>query len=142
VSAFIEQHRYEAMRRERENDFKRFLWGFVALETLTNVLYTDLYDLAVANLAMKSSDGTDAPHDIVLHSLAREKRRLSLADRFAVVASYLSPAMASEDVATFRTVKQARDAIAHGLDRLDAWSFPTSELERLLPRYLERGFEL
>jgi hypothetical protein len=129
-------HWYEAMLQEEEDDLKRFLWGFIALETLTETLYDGLYDVAVAALHMDANGGASAPHQNLL-AIVRLKNRLGLADRFSVVSGYLSPATASDDSTKFRALKEARDAIGHGSSRRESLSFPTEHLIELLPRYFE-----
>jgi len=134
-------HWYEAMLQESEDDLKRFLWGFIALETLTNALYRRLYDAAVAAFHMDAADGTSAPHENLL-GLVLRKDQLRLAARFELVSGYVSPATASDDSAKFRRLKEARDGIGHGLSRREALYFPTDLLNELLPRYFELAFDL
>lgn len=134
-------HWYEAMLQESEDDLKRFLWGFIALETLTNSLYSRLYDVVVAALHLDVADSPRAPHENVL-ALIRRKGQPRLAERFQIVSGYLSPATAADDSTRFRRLKKARDEIGHGLSRREALQFPTDLLSELLPRYFELALDL
>jgi hypothetical protein len=133
-------HWYESMLQENDDELKRFLWGFIALETLTNTLYDRLYDTAVATLRMPAADGTDVPHQNLL-PLVRRRGGLGLAERFDLVSGYLSPATAEADAENFRRLKAARDRISHGGARRETLDFPTDVAAELLPRYFELAFD-
>jgi hypothetical protein len=117
-------HWYEVMLRERDDPLRRFLWGFIALEALTNELLKRL-DRSTFEVLRKAADPT----------------RVAVAARFALVANELSPASALADIATFRKLYQARNDLAHGNQRLDNKSPPAEAMRELLPRYLTLALE-
>jgi hypothetical protein len=133
-------HFYEAMLKEAD-PMRRFLWGFVALEALTNVLYTHLHDAATNSIAMTGVDGATAPSGVTA-ALLRDKGGLPLGRRFALVAGYLSPSTAAADLDRFQQLKENRDAMAHGKSRVESLSFPAGELSDLLDRYFGRAVGL
>jgi hypothetical protein len=135
-------HWYEAMRGEQDDPLRRYLWGFVALEVMTNLLYDRLYDPAVATVTLTAADGNTPPRSVVREALVQPKRQLGLTKRFAVVASYISPASAKNDIAVFRRVYKARNEIAHGEKQLTALTFPSMAMEELLGRYFDLGLGL
>jgi hypothetical protein len=135
-------HWYEAMRGERDDPLRRYLWAFVALEVLTNVLYARLYEPAVSTLNLTAIDGSSPPRSVAHSALVRTKKQLHLVECFAVVAGYLSPKTAREDVSQFRKAYKARNDIAHGNQRLTALTFPSKALEGLLNRYVELALNL
>lgn len=117
-------HWYEVMLRERDDPLRRFLWGFIALEALTNELLKRLNRPAFEALR-KATDPT----------------RIALAARFALVANELSPATAIDDIETFQTMHRARNDLAHGKKRLKDKDPPAEAMRELLPRYLTLGLD-
>ena len=123
-----------------DDRWKRFQWGFLALEVLTNKLAELLRTPAMAALRMKVGDHESAPSS-VLEQTVWEHKRMPLANRFALIASYLSPATAAEDVAAFRAAKKVRNAISHG-DPVDVDQLPVTQVHRLLSVYIELALKL
>jgi hypothetical protein len=117
-------HWYEVMLRERDDPLRRFLWGFIALEALTNELLKRL-NRTTFEVLREATDPT----------------RIAVAARFALVASELSPASALADIATVRKLYQARNDLAHGNQRLDNKAPPAEAMRELLPRYLTLALE-
>jgi hypothetical protein len=127
----VAAHWYESMLQENDDDLKRFLWGFIALEALINTLFRSLRGAGGSVQTRSPNWGT-----------IRHRRRRGIADRFEFVSRYLSPATVAEDAAKFRLLKEARDRIGHGGGRREALNFPTEVLAELLPRYFELAFDL
>jgi len=123
-----------------DDDWKRFEWGFLALEVLTNKLVDRLRKPALEALRMTVGECATAPSS-VLEQIVWEQARMPLASRFALIASYLSPATAVEDVPAFGAAKRARDAISHG-EPLDVDELPTAEVQRLLHLYIDLALKL
>jgi len=130
---------YQQMRGESDDQLKRFLWGFVALEVLTNALYKRVSKPAEDGL-MQGAGRTDSPETVVLATLINGRK--PLAARFAVVAVYLSPSTAAGDVTSFTQAYKARNDIAHGKELLTDQRFPLRPVEMLLQRYLNLAFGL
>ncbi len=112
-------HWYEVMLRESDDPLRRFLWGFIALEALTNELLKRL----------------SRPTFEILRE-AIDPTRIPVLARFALVANELSPASAVADIATFRDLYKARNHLAHGRKRLDDKAPPSEAMREMLPRYL------
>jgi hypothetical protein len=113
-------HWYEVMLSEREDPLRRFLWGFISLEVLTNELLRRL----------------DRPTFVALREAVDPTRRVALPGRFALVANELSPETAHADIDVFEKLYRARNDIAHGGRRLREKDPPSEDMRALLPRYL------
>jgi hypothetical protein len=111
-------HWYEAMLGERTDHLRRFLWGFIALEVLTNELLSHLQRPA-------------------LEALRKAGTQIPLAARFALVANELSPDTAISDIEIFAELRRARNDLAHGNRRLGDQDPPSEAIRALLPRYFE-----
>jgi hypothetical protein len=127
-------HWYLAML-DTEDRWKRFQWGFLALEVLTHKLADRVRPAALQALQLTGADDCQAPYQ-VLEPIIWEQKRMPLGSQFALVAAYLSPTTAEDDVGAFRTVRKARDAISHG-EPIDPGDLPIQHVEELLPRYFE-----
>jgi hypothetical protein len=128
---------YVAMLEESD-PMKKFLWGFLSLEILTNKLSDKLYDNIVSSLQIK-----DESSDIdtsVIENLVWKKERLPLDAKFTIVALKLNPYTANDDVCLFREFKEVRDNIAHGQVMNDVKNFPIAQIQNLLKRYFKIVF--
>lgn len=114
-------HWYAAMLGELKDRYKRFLWGFIALEALT---------IAVFERADPAPDRSE-----------KQKQKMAISTRFEHVARHLSPGSAVDDVAVFKRAAKARNDLAHGNERLRELDLPTEAIEALLPRYLNMALE-
>ena len=121
----------------REKDpWKRFLWNFLALEVLTHELADMLYAEVISNLCLRvrgQSDIESGP--IPISELVRDKKRLPLRAKFAIVALGLFPDSATADVEDFIKAKDARDKLSHGALK-EAAELPISTVSALLEKYL------
>lgn len=119
--------------------WKQFSWSFLALEILTNMLANQLYDQVVNHQIIHASAAVE-PNTLPLGELIADKERLTLKQKFAIVALTLSPATAKTDVATFARVKAARDKVAHGELR-DVTQLPLDAVRELLAKYLDAAIQ-
>jgi hypothetical protein len=114
---------------------KRFLWSFLALETLCHKLGERLYAATLDQLTAKTAAVPGAARDV----FGRPWNELrSLRERFVVVAVTLSPATLDEDLAEFQAAKSSRDDLAHGR-YVDGEPLPTYRVEALISRFVELG---
>lgn len=114
--------------------WKRFLWSAVGLEIVTQKLYEGFREQIVQRLRLEGSEGViDAP--LPIPELVWADDRTPLLARFAYVAMALFPQSATADTDRFRTVKRARDRLAHGSLRDEA-ELPLSEVVDLFEKYL------
>lgn len=112
--------------------WKRFLWSAVGLEILTHKLYSRFREQIDQRLRLEGSEGLALP----IPEVVWPDERAPLTTRFAYVAMALFPQSAASDTVQFRTVKQARDRLAHGSLREEE-ELPLSGAVELFGRYLE-----
>lgn len=114
--------------------WKRFLWSAVGLEILTQKLYERFREQIVQRLRLEGSEGIiESP--LPIPELVWADDRTPLLARFAYVAMALFPQSATADTDRFRTVKRARDRLAHGSLREED-ELPLSEVVDLFEKYL------
>jgi hypothetical protein len=120
----------------KENDaWKRFDWGFLALEILINKAFTFHYKEVTTRLGDRQSRVSDEISNDVLLSLLAPQEKLYLAERFTALAHKLLPDTAESDIAQFGVLKKTRDGMSHGdAKKLNAMSIDS--LFDLLERYL------
>lgn len=126
--------------RLADDEWKRFLWSFLALEVLTHKVAGQRYAAIRAQLRVTSVQ-TLAGNSSALSAITpTDPSRLTLVGEFAVVALALSPDTADDDVQEFKRAKVARDRLAHG-DIRDAAELPTGATLGLLDRYMRLAIE-
>lgn len=120
----------------RESDqLKKFLWGFFALELLSNKLYDQFHGQVLSNLRMKINEREDHSYVSVPASLIWKPKNLNfpLETKFTIVALKLCPETSVTDSDNFTIVNRARNDLAHrGL--VD--DLPNVILDLLLKRYI------
>lgn len=115
----------------RETDrWKRFQWSFLALEILTNKITNMYRNEIISSLQLNKRTATDIP----IAELVWEKSRQPLLSKFAMIASYLCPDEATQDVNLFVTYKRVRDDISHG-EIVSEDDLPR-DVDRLVTKYL------
>ena len=116
--------------------WKRFLWGFLALEILVGKLCNSLRPSVISSLAIEDSTGQPiAEARPILPELVSETNRLPLQTQFLIVCLALSPRTAQADREVFARCKKARNDLAHG-STTDETSLPTNEAVELAGRYI------
>lgn len=116
--------------------WKQFVWCFLALEVLTNKLSARFRTAILGRLDLRSAQG-DEPMGLgaEVSTLVPHAERLTLTERFTIMALSLSPDSAGEDLATFKKAKRARDELLHG-GWPDPVALPLPAVQQLLAKYL------
>jgi hypothetical protein len=118
----------------RDNDqLRRFMFGWSALEILTNKVFSEYEKQFVQNLI-----GADpAIHTQRYFERIRDvmKGKYRLADKFVVLAACVGDKTVEDDIENFVKIKKTRDALMHG-ETIDEKSLPDSETVALLKKYL------
>jgi hypothetical protein len=118
---------------EESDEWKRFVFQFVALEVLANRFAKTARKVVIPrlrHLAMGELSGLPVP------LVARADQDVT--GKFALVASLLAPSEAVEDTHEFQRLKRVRDGIAHGGVEVGT-ALPSPD--RLLRRYLQLALE-
>ena len=121
-----------------EDPWRRFQSAWFALELITHRL-SRLYRPRVVDRLSGVGGPPVLPSQIV-EAMLWEPKRMPLAARFAIAASYLSPDTVEADVLEFRRLKQVRDAMSHG-SVADTDALPTAAVEELAGRYLRLALQ-
>jgi hypothetical protein len=119
--------------RAERDPWKKFLWSFLALEILARKAGKALYPEMLGRLNMAAVPEAGASGII---ELIPPHDRQTLVGCFATMSLVLSPTTAGDDIASFKKVKQFRDAMAHGSLRAQA-DLPVTETDSLLQRYFQ-----
>ena len=106
--------KYFALGASEEDQLKRFLFFFLALEVETHAVFGRINHISVLHDKVLRDKG-DAPRSSTVDLIARDIRKLeNLFDRFAWCAACSWPSLSDDDIRLFKELKSARDAIAHG----------------------------
>jgi hypothetical protein len=120
----------------RDNDqLRRFMFGWSALEILINKVFSEYEKQFVQNLI-----GADpAIHTQRYFERIRDvmKGKYRLTDKFVVLAACVADNTVEEDIENFVEIKKSRDALLHG-KAIDEKSLPDSETVALLKKYLRQ----
>src|SRR5690606_5107925 len=104
---------YFALGTEEGDQLKKFLYFFLSLEVETHAVFGRI-DHGATVRSKVLGEGTNAPR----HTVAALTRDISkwdnLFDRFVWCATCVWTHLADDDIAMFKNLKNARDAIAHG----------------------------
>jgi hypothetical protein len=104
--------RFFALGLAEEDQLKRFLYFFLALEVETHAVFGQI-DHAAA--LAKLLDGTaERPQSTTKLLEVQIERLTNLYDRFVWCATFVWPNLNDTDITQFKTLKGARDNIAHG----------------------------
>lgn len=104
--------RFFALGLAEQDQLKRFLYFFLALEVETNAVFGRIDH---SGALMKLTDRTaSCGQSTVTMLLAQVKELKNLYDRFVWCAACAWPRLNDGDIAQFKTLKKARDDIAHG----------------------------
>lgn len=118
----------------RKNDeLRRFLFGWSALEILISKVFSDYEKLFITNLL-----GSDPANHVQRYfERVRDvmKRKYRITDKFVIVAACIGKDSVETDIEDFVKIKKARDALLHG-DLVDEKTLPVSETISLLKRYI------
>jgi hypothetical protein len=128
-------HQWYAQALIETDEFKRFLWGYFALETLINHLFDRHFRTALTKLGTESEQPGSPGAVAAVTALIGEQGRVPAIGRFAAAALALNLPGLEEDIRDFKDAKRARDNLAHGgADTIAA--LPTHAVMRLLAKYL------
>jgi hypothetical protein len=127
---------YWAFQQERDS-MKKFLWGFFAIEVLTNKLYEKLRGKITSNLVLSvNRDGVTStvavPNSLILKP---DNQGFPLETKFSILALAFNPNGAVDDVADFSSANQARNNLAHR-GEINTSGLPTNKVEKLLKIYI------
>lgn len=103
--------KFIALGQGEEDQMKRFLYFFLALEIETHAAFGRL-NHASGTTALLTDAATESPARLLLTAQVSELK--GLYDRFVWCAACEWRHLKAEDVALFKQLKQARDSIAHG----------------------------
>ncbi len=95
-----------------EDEFKKFLYFFLALEIETHAVFGRIDHPTALNELFRGAARTRESTLLLLQRQADQLRNLY--DRFVWCAASVWKNLRDEDVAQFKSLKQARDDIAHG----------------------------
>lgn len=106
--------KYFALGAAEEDQLKRFLFFFLALEVETHAVFGRVNHIHMLNNKVLR-DGANAPRLSTTDLIARDiKKWENLFDRFVWCATCSWPNLSEDDIKLFKNLKSARDAIAHG----------------------------
>jgi hypothetical protein len=115
------------------DNYRSFVASWSALEILVGKLFPIYQRLLAAELrAVSEGPGLQAYLDRVADVMGDKH---NLADKFSVLSVYLDDEKQTDELSTFRSLKNVRDQLAHGEDIAEA-SLPTKEVQRLFDKYL------
>ena len=119
---------------QTEGDALRsFLYAWTAIEIFVNKTFRSHEEQFFRTLG--DGEHPDARRQYLERSRTGRSGKYSLTDKFALIASFLCPESADEDVGLFKRVKQDRDKLVHGQDVHEA-GLPVRAVQELLRRYL------
>lgn len=104
--------RFFALGLGEEDQLKKFLYFFLALEVETHATFGRIDHEASLKKLLSSTTPQRASMTLLLRTQVDQLRNLY--DRFAWCAACTWANLSESDVAQFKTLKQARDDIAHG----------------------------
>lgn len=134
----------------REQDsWRAFAQLFTGLELLHSRLVKRYYPRVVGSSRIVGSDSASRKTTPILAALFDDRdwkavkacSKLPQRGDFAILALALFPRQADADFNTFMSIKHVRDAVAHGEQKVDATTFPVSELRSLFGRYLDAAIQ-
>lgn len=120
------------------DDFRRFIFGWSALEILVNKVFR-YYERAFVDELVSGA---------IVHGASRYfaritevmKGKFSLVDKFGVIAAILAGEASDTDVERFKRIKKVRDNLFHGQDVLET-SLSNAELQSLLSKYFRNHLD-
>lgn len=120
----------------RDNDeLRRFMFGWSALEILINKVFSEYEKLFVQNLLGADPAGHTQRYFQRIRDIMKGKYRI--VDKFIVIAACVGADLAEADIKDFVKIKKTRDALLHG-ELIDEKSLPISETVALLKKYIRR----
>jgi hypothetical protein len=121
----------QSMNLEHD-DFRRFIFGWTALEILINKVFRN-YERTFVDELVSGASVHGAPRYFTrITEVMKDKYRL--VDKFSVIASILADESSDADIEQFKLIKGVRDDLFHGQDVLET-SLPNAELQSLLSKY-------
>lgn len=132
--ALIKVYKLLAQAISRDNDeLRRFMFGWAALETLINNVFSEYEKLFVQSL--RGSDPANKAHRYFARMREVMKRKYNIAVQFEVVAACIGDAAVEADIHEFIKIKKVRDALFHDRTAPDN-GLPTTVAVELLKKYL------
>jgi hypothetical protein len=121
-----------ASLEQYQDRFRAFLAAWMAIEIFVNKVFSQYEQSVFSSL----TDGTSGARNRYFGRMRTVmKDKYGLADRFALIASELSPDTADEDLKSFQKAKEARDELSHGQEVEDS-KLPVEAARLLVKRYL------
>jgi hypothetical protein len=120
----------------RDNDeLRRFIFGWSALEILISKLFSEYEKQFVQNLV----GAHPANNSLRYFERVREvmQGKYSIIDKFVIVAACIGDDRSEADIENFTKIKKMRDALLHG-EVINEKSLPIRETVELLQKYLLR----
>ncbi len=112
---------------------RSFLYAWTAIEILVNKTFRSYEERFFQEFGEGDHPGARRQYLERVRDVMRDIYRLT--DKFALIASLVSPESADEDVSKFNQAKEARDKLAHGQDVQEA-NLPFPTVQELVRRYL------
>jgi len=116
-----------------DDRLRGFMNSWSALEILVNKLFARYSTLFFNELRSGEHPEVRSLYVDRISNVMKDKYRL--ADKFAIVASYLAPAEADADFVVFERIKSQRDALMHGQDVTDS-ALHVAAAQGLAQKYL------
>jgi hypothetical protein len=122
----------QAISRDND-DLRRFMFGWAALETLIKTVFSEYEKLFVQSLL--ASDIGNQAHRYFKRIREVMKGKYNIADKFVVVAACIGEEAVEKDIQEFIRIKKIRDAFFHDTSMAEK-GLPTFEAVELLKKYL------
>lgn len=118
----------------RENDeLRRFMFSWSALEILINKVFSEYEKLFIQNLLGADPVNNAQRYFDRVRDVMKEKYRIM--DKFIVIAACIGKDSVEADIEEFGKIKKIRDTLLHG-EIMDEKSLPVAETVRLLWKYM------
>jgi len=114
------------------DDFRRFIFGWSALEILVSKVFRDYERAFVDELVSGARVHGASRYFGRITEVMKDK--YSLVDKFGVIAAVLTGEASGADIENFKRIKKIRDNLFHGQD-VPETSLPNAELQSLLGKY-------
>jgi hypothetical protein len=112
---------------------RSFLHAWTALEMLINKIFSQYEKRFFEELSEDHNPDAHRQYLARIREVMQGKYRLT--DKFALIATVLSPASADEDLSQFKQAKEQRDDLAHGQD-VNEGTLPIPMIHELVRKYV------
>ncbi|WP_146206924.1 hypothetical protein [Chromohalobacter israelensis] len=118
----------------RKDPLRAFMSASAGLEIFVNKVFPDLEQSLFDTVQTELIPSGHTGYIQRIKAVMSDKYRL--ADKFSLISSLLAPESVDEDIVLFRSVKAARDEVAHGRAARDT-DLPVHKAVSLLKKYLQ-----